>query len=103
MVQSMQRSDPLPWTRIDEEKMKLLAPNESTSTNPAVLDDQPAPRDVVQEVAASLKSLAKVLPYSEYASIVHRIAQLRWRCAVGMNGNAPRARPRADEPEPADR
>ena len=40
-----------------------------------------APRELVREVAASLQSLAKVLPYPEYAAIVHRIADLRWRCA----------------------
>lgn len=39
-----------------------------------------APRELVREVAASLKSLAKVLPYAEYAAIVHHIARLRWRC-----------------------
>lgn len=39
-----------------------------------------APRELVQEVAASLKSLAKVVPYPEYAAIVHRIAELKYRC-----------------------
>ena len=43
-------------------------------------DDRTAPREIVREVAASLKSLSKILPYGEYAAIVHRIAQLRWRC-----------------------
>jgi len=45
-----------------------------------------APRELVREVAASLKSLAKVLPYPEYAAIVRTIADLRWRCA--SNGPA---------------
>ena len=47
-----------------------------------------APREMVREVAASLKSLAKVLPYPEYAEIVHRIADLRWRCASSVAGSA---------------
>ena len=42
--------------------------------------DEMAPQEVVREVAANLKSLARVLPYAEYAAIVHRIARLRWRC-----------------------
>ena len=53
------------------------------------MDDVSAPRDVVREVAASLKSLAKVMPYAEYAAIVHRIADLRWRCETALpNGDS---------------
>lgn len=52
-----------------------------------------APREVVQEVAASLKSLSKILPYAEYAAIVHRIAQLRWRCNCAVAAAAPEERP----------
>jgi hypothetical protein len=47
-----------------------------------------APRELVREVAASMKSLAKVLPYAEYAAIVHRIADLRWRCASNVPASA---------------
>lgn len=43
-----------------------------------------APREIVREVAASLKSLSKVLPYADYAAIVHRIAKLRWRCETSL-------------------
>jgi hypothetical protein len=52
--------------------------------------DEPsvAPREVVRDVAASLKSLAKVLPYAEYAAIVHRIADLRWRYASSASASA---------------
>ena len=50
--------------------------------------DPIAPRELVREVAANLKSLAKVLPYPEYAAIVHRIAHLRWRCETGDSTNA---------------
>lgn len=64
--------------------------------------DLHVPRDIVQDVAASLRSLAKVLPYSEYASIVHRIAHLRWRCGVGVPGDATRARPAAEDTQPVD-
>jgi hypothetical protein len=51
-----------------------------------------APRELVQEVAASLKSLSKILPYAEYAAIVHRIAQLRWRCSCAVAAGAPEDR-----------
>ena len=39
------------------------------------------PRDLLREVAARTKSLSRVLPYPEYAAIVHRIARLKRRCA----------------------
>ena len=55
--------------------------------------DAMAPRELVQEVAASLKSLAKILPYAEYAAIVHRIAQLRWRCSGALAAGASEERP----------
>jgi hypothetical protein len=38
------------------------------------------PRELLRQVAADLKSLAKALPYDEYATIVYRIARLRCRC-----------------------
>ena len=38
------------------------------------------PRHLLREVASSLRSLAKVLPYEDYALIVHRIARVRWQC-----------------------
>ena len=38
------------------------------------------PRNLLREVAASLRSLAKVLPYEDYALIVHRIARVRLQC-----------------------
>ena len=59
--------------------------------------DPVAPREVVREVAASLKSLAKVLPYPEYAAIVHRIAELRWRCETGGSTETLNARPTAQD------
>lgn len=42
----------------------------------------PAPSAVVREVASGLKSLSKVLPYEEYASVVYRIARVRWHCQL---------------------
>ena len=63
-------------------------------TSPATTDDRvrqydaTAQRELVREVAASLKSLAKVLPYAEYADIVHRIAELRWRCEATVQADA---------------
>jgi len=38
------------------------------------------PRSLLREVAASLRSLTKILPYEDYALIVHRIARIRWQC-----------------------
>ena len=50
-------------------------------------NSQPS-RELVRDVAANLKSLASVLPYPEYRAIVHRIAQLRWRCALAVESSA---------------
>lgn len=56
-------------------------------------EEPTAPREVVREVAASLGSLAKVLPYEEFAAIVHHIARLRWRCGGGpASSNSPKTR-----------
>ena len=46
----------------------------------SVLDGTELPRELLREVAASLRSLSKVVPYGEYALIVHRIARVRWQC-----------------------
>ena len=46
----------------------------------AALDGTELPRELLREVAASLRSLSKVVPYEEYALIVHRIARVRWQC-----------------------
>lgn len=40
------------------------------------------PREILREVASNLKSLARILPYTEYAEIVRRIAEVRWRCEL---------------------
>jgi hypothetical protein len=40
------------------------------------------PRELLRQVAADLKALARALPYDEYATIVYRIARLRWRCEL---------------------
>jgi len=44
------------------------------------VDGTELPRELLREVAASLRSLSKVVPYEEYALIVHRIARVRWQC-----------------------
>jgi hypothetical protein len=46
------------------------------------------PRELLREVASNLKSLATILPYAEYAAIVRRIAEVRWRCEVGIARSA---------------
>lgn len=45
-----------------------------------VMDGVELPRELLREVASSLRSLSKVMPYEEYAVIVHRIARVRWQC-----------------------
>ena len=50
----------------------------------ALQPDLIAPPEIVREVAASLKSLSRILPYADYAAIVHRIATLRWRCEASV-------------------
>lgn len=42
------------------------------------------PREILREVASNLKSLARILPYAEYAAIVRRIAEVRWRCELRL-------------------
>ena len=49
------------------------------------LNPSPVPTDIVREVAAGLKSLAKVLPYEEYASVVYQIARVRWHCQLAAS------------------
>jgi hypothetical protein len=65
----------------------LNAAADSTMTKPERLE---VPRELVRQVAANLRALAKALPYDEYATIVYRIARVRWRCelAEGEGGQA---------------
>jgi hypothetical protein len=52
---------------------------DSTITSPEALE---VPRELLRQVAADLKALSRALPYDEYATIVYRIARLRWRCEL---------------------
>jgi hypothetical protein len=49
------------------------------------LNASPVPTAIVREVAAGLKSLAKIMPYDEYASVVYRIARVRWHCQLAAS------------------
>jgi hypothetical protein len=49
------------------------------------LNSSPVPTAIVREVAAGLKSLAKVMPYDEYASVVYQIARVRWHCQLAAS------------------
>ena len=49
------------------------------------LNGAPVPVAVVREVASGLKSLSKILPYDEYASVVYRIARVRWHCQLAAS------------------
>lgn len=55
------------------------------------------PREILREVASNLKSLARILPYAEYASIVRRIAEVRWRCERGLEPAAARGNRMVDD------
>lgn len=46
--------------------------------------DSELPREILREVASNLKSLARILPYTEYAAIVRRISEVRWRCELAL-------------------
>lgn len=71
------------------------AGSESTAE---LVNDVPVPPDVVREVASGLKSLAKVVSYEEYATIVLQIARLKWRC--GHSAGALDFFQSVDGPEP---
>jgi hypothetical protein len=45
-------------------------------------------RELIRDVASNLKALARVLPYAEYAAIVHRIAEVRMRCEVRLESSS---------------
>lgn len=61
---------------------------EATKFETVQLADFEPPRELLRDVAANLKSLAKVIPYAEYAAIVRRIAQLRLRCECAVEASA---------------
>ena len=69
--------------------------HEASLTTDAHEPEPSPPPEIVREVAAQLKSLPKVVPYEEYAWIVHSLARLRWRCECA--GSA--ADPHASEPD----
>jgi hypothetical protein len=64
----------------DNEQARDSYQGHSERLNPA-----PVPAAVVREVASGLKSLSAVLPYEEYASVVYRIARVRWHCQLAAS------------------
>jgi len=52
------------------------------ATDPPRIGEITVPPELIRETAARLKALAKALPYEEYLSIVHRVAQLKWSCRI---------------------
>ena len=54
-----------------------------------MIADASLPPELLREVAARLKSLARVMPYDDYAAIVYRIARLRRRCEHGYDSSGP--------------
>ena len=55
------------------------------------------PREILREVASNLKALSRILPYTEYAAIVRRIAEVRWRCELGLELAATRGNEMGDD------
>ena len=51
-------------------------------------DGSSTPPEILRDVAACLKSLAKVLPYDEYVAVLHQIARVKWRCALADHAEA---------------
>ena len=51
-------------------------------------DGSSTPPEILRDVAACLKSLAKVLPYDEYVAILHQIARVKWRCTLADHADA---------------
>ena len=60
----------------------ITSPNDTTDSTITKPESLEIPQELVRQVAASLKSLARALPYDEYATIVYRIARVRWRCEL---------------------
>lgn len=58
----------------------LTAFNDAPDSTISAPESLEIPRELLRQVAADLKALAKALPYDEYATIVYRIARLRCRC-----------------------
>lgn len=72
----------------DEQDTDGERERESNERHSENFDMTPAPSDLVREVASGLKSLSRVLPYDEYASVVYRIARVRWRCQLAASNAA---------------
>ena len=70
---------------IDEQSTDTNQQRDSYHPYAERLGPAPVPSALVREVASGLKSLSKVLPYEEYASVVHRIARVRWQCQLAAS------------------
>ena len=70
---------------VDEQVTDNEQERRSDHGHSETLNSSPVPTAVVREVAAGLKSLAKILPYEEYASVVYRIARVRWHCQLAAS------------------
>lgn len=69
----------------DERMTEMEDDRDSPHGSSNRLNSTPVPMAVVREVASGLKSLAKVLPYEEYAGVVYRIARVRWQCQLAAS------------------
>ena len=55
---------------------------DETAPDPPRIGESTASSELIRETATRLKALTKALPYEEYLSIVHRVAQLKWSCRI---------------------
>jgi len=101
-VTPMSGSGSIPWVvRMFEDDRTLFEHDESAPSPPRI-GESTVPAELIRETAMRLKALAKALPYEEYLSIVHRVAQLKWSCRIAPPGDAALGRdrhPLADTPE----
>jgi hypothetical protein len=64
--------------------------HDETAPSPPGIGESTVPPELIRETATRLKALAKALPYEEYLSIVHRVAQLKWSCRIVTLPEPPR-------------
>jgi hypothetical protein len=69
----------------DESVTEMEDDRDSHEGSSSRLNSTPVPMAIVRDVASGLKSLAKVLPYDEYAGVVYRIARVRWQCQLAAS------------------
>lgn len=70
---------------VDEERTDNEQEGGAYQESSERLNSSSVPTAVVREVASGLKSLARVMPYEDYAKVVYRIARVRWHCQLAAS------------------